>query len=154
MKYSAILLACMMTVNVKAQASEEKLADLENLRWKYRVILIFAREPYMSNALNNLAELKAEIEERDIAWFVLGDNTLHTNYDGNLEDKLREELMDSYFTPVPAETAVRLIGKDGSLKSRSSDLDLEATFGLIDRMPMRREEMRRRNGVRVKGQSK
>ena len=143
-----------MTVNVKAQASEEKLADLENLRWKYRVILIFAREPYMSNALNNLAELKAEIEERDIAWFVLGDNTLHTNYDGNLEDKLREELMDSYFTPVPAETAVRLIGKDGSLKSRSSDLDLEATFGLIDRMPMRREEMRRRNGVRVKGQSK
>ncbi len=147
MKYSAILLACMMTVNVKAQASEEKLADLENLRWKYRVILIFAREPYMSNALNNLAELKAEIEERDIAWFVLGDNTLHTNYDGNLEDKLREELMDSYFTPVPAETAVRLIGKDGSLKSRSSDLDLEATFGLIDRMPMRREEMRRRNGV-------
>ncbi|MDX2427222.1 MAG: DUF4174 domain-containing protein [Xanthomonadales bacterium] len=154
MKYSAILLACMMTVNVKAQASEEKLADLENLRWKYRVILIFAREPYMSNALNNLAELKTEIEERDIAWFVLGDNTLHTNYDGNLEDKLREELMDSYFTPVPAETAVRLIGKDGSLKSRSSDLDLEATFGLIDRMPMRREETRRRNGVRVKGQSK
>ena len=134
-----------MTVNINAQASEEKPAGLEDLRWEYRVILIFAREPYMSNALNNLDEFKAEIEERDIAWFVLGDNTLHTNYDGNLEDKLREELMDSYFTPVPTETAVRLIGKDGSLKSRSSDLDLEATFGLIDRMPMRREEMRRKS---------
>ena len=145
MKYSAFLLACMMMVNVNARVSEEKLADLSDLRWKYRVILIFAHEPHMSNALNNLAELKAEIEERDIAWFVLGDNTLHTNYDGNLEDKLREELMDSYFTPVPTETAVRLIGKDGSLKSRSSDLDLEATFGLIDRMPMRREEMRRKS---------
>ena len=135
----------MVTLNINAQASEEKPASLEDLRWKHRVILIFAREPYLSNALSNLDELKAEIEERDIAWFVLGDNTLHTNYDGKLDDQLREELMDSYFTPVPTETAVRLIGKDGTLKSSSSDLNLEATFGLIDRMPMRREEMRRRS---------
>jgi hypothetical protein len=28
------------------------------------------------------------------------------------------------------------------LKSRSTNLDLEATFGVIDRMPMRRAEMR------------
>lgn len=39
---------------------------------------------------------------------------------------------------------VLLIGKDGGVKSRSSDLDLEATFGLIDQMPMRREEIRRK----------
>jgi len=135
----------MVTLNINAQASEEKPASLEDLRWKHRVILIFAREPYLSNALSNLDELKAEIEERDIAWFVLGDNMLHTNYDGKLDDQLREELMDSYFTPVPTETAVRLIGKDGTLKSSSIDLNLEATFGLIDRMPMRREEMRSRS---------
>lgn len=135
----------MVTININAQASEEKPASLEDFRWKHRVILIFAREPYLSNALSNLDELKAEIEERDIAWFVLGDNTLHTNYDGKLDDQLREELMDSYFTPVPTETAVRLIGKDGTLKSSSIDLNLEATFGLIDRMPMRREEMRSRS---------
>ena len=135
----------MVTLNINAQASEERPASLEDLRWKHRVILIFAREPYLSNALSNLDELKAEIEERDIAWFVLDDNTLHTNYDGKLDDQLREELMDSYFTPVPTETAVRLIGKDGTLKSSSIDLNLEATFGLIDRMPMRREEMRSRS---------
>ena len=135
----------MVTLNINAQASEEKPAGLEDLRWKHRVILIFAREPYLSNAFSNLEDLKAEIEERDIAWFVLGDNTLHTNYDGKLEDQLREELMASYFTPVPTETAVRLIGKDGTLKSRSSDLDLEATFGVIDQMPMRRAEMRRKS---------
>jgi hypothetical protein len=135
----------MVTLNINAQASEEGPASLEDLRWKHRVILIFAREPYLSNALSNLDELKAEIEERDIAWFVLDDNTLHTNYDGKLDDQLREKLMDSYFTPVPTETAVRLIGKDGTLKSSSIDLNLEATFGLIDRMPMRREEMRSRS---------
>ena len=135
----------MMMVNVNARASEERPANLQDLRWNYRVILIFAREPCLSNALNNLAEFETEIEERDIAWFVLGDNTVHTNYDGRLEDTLRDELMDSYFTPMPVETVVRLIGKDGTLKSSSSDLDLEATFGLIDRMPMRRAEMRRKS---------
>ena len=145
MKFAAILLTCIMTVNVNAQVLEEKPASLEDLRWQYRVILIFARDQYLSNALNNLDEFKAEIEERDIAWFVLDDNMLHTNYDGRLEDNLRQELMDSYFTPLPAETAVRLIGKDGTVKSRSIDLDLEATFGLIDRMPMRRAEMRRKS---------
>ncbi|NNK97685.1 MAG: DUF4174 domain-containing protein [Xanthomonadales bacterium] len=142
MKYAAILLACMMTVNFNAQAAEDELAGLQDLRWKYRVVLIFAREPYISNALQNLDDFKAEIEARDIAWFVLGESTLDTNYDGKLDDQLREALMDSYFTPMPAETAVRLIGKDGTVKSRSIDLDLEATFGLIDQMPMRRAEMR------------
>ena len=106
------ILACMVTLNINAQASEVKLSSLEDLRWKYRVILIFAREPYLSNALSNLDELKSEIEERDIAWFVLGDNTLHSNYDGKLDDQLCEALMDRYFTPVPTETAVRLIGKE------------------------------------------
>jgi hypothetical protein len=145
MKYSAILLACMVSLNINTRASEEKQAGLEDLRWKYRVILIFAREPYFSNALSNLDEFKAEIEERDIAWFVLDDNSLHTNYVGKLDDQLREELMGSYFKPVPSETAVLLLGKDGAIKSRSTDLDLETTFGLIDQMPMRRAEMRRKS---------
>ena len=135
----------MVSLITNARASEEKPVGLQDLRWEYRVILVFAREPYLSNALSNLEEFKAEIEDRDIAWFVLGDNTLHTNYRGKLGDQLREELMDSCFTPVPAESAVCLIGKDGTLKSCSADLDLEATFGLIDQMPMRRAEMRRKS---------
>lgn len=49
-------------------------------------------------------------------WFELGEDTLHTNYDRTLDDKLRKTLMDSYFTPTPGETAVRLIGKDANLK--------------------------------------
>ena len=145
MKCFAILLACMMTMSLNADVSEQQLLGLDNLRWKYRVILVFARQPYLSNALSNLEEFAAAIEERDITWFVLDDDSLHTNYDGTMSDKLHEQLMNSHFTPVPAETAVLLIGKDGTLKSRSSDMDLEATFGLIDQMPMRREEMRRKS---------
>ena len=143
---AASVLACMaITFSFNAKALEEKPLGLDDLRWKHRVILVFAREPYTSNALANLEQLAAEVEERDIAWFVLDDNALHTNYSGKLEVDLRSQLLDRYFTPVPTETAVLLIGKDGTLKSRSSNLDFEAEFGLIDQMPMRREEMRRKS---------
>ena len=134
-----------MTISFNAGALEEKPAGLDDLRWKYRVILVSALEPYRSSALANLDEFAAQIEERDIAWFVLGDDELHTNLKGELAGMLREQILDRYFTPVPTETAVLLIGKDGTIKSRSSDLDLEATFGLIDRMPMRQAEMQRKS---------
>ena len=146
MKFPTNLFACLITISFNSGALEEKPAGLDDLRWKYRVILVSALEPYRSSALANLDEFAAQIEERDIAWFVLGDDELHTNLKGELAGMLREQILDRYFTPVPTETAVLLIGKDGTIKSRSSDLDLEATFGLIDRMPMRQAEMQRKSG--------
>jgi hypothetical protein len=126
-----------------AKADGDRPESLEDLRWQYRVILVFAPEPQAARALSNLAEFSAGIEERDIAWFLLGEeNSLHTNFDEALQPGFREQLMARYFMPVPNGTAVLLIGKDGTVKSRSGDLDLEATFGLIDQMPMRRAEMR------------
>ena len=146
MKCSTMLLIWLMTLSTNAKALEEKPIDLDDLRWKHRVILVSAHEPDTSIALANLNEFAAEIEERDIAWFVLSDDQLHTNYKGKLNHTLREQIIDRYFTTVQNETSVLLVGKDGDLKSHSSDLNLEATFGLIDQMPMRREEIRRKSG--------
>ena len=78
-----------------------------------------------------------------MVWFLFANDELHSNYPGDLGNGFREQLLERYFTPAPAETMVVLIGKDGGVKSRSPDLDLEATFGLIDQMPMRKAEMRR-----------
>ena len=143
MKFISIILLCMTTLSDISQAGDNTLVDLDSLRWEYRVILVFAREPQASRAVLNLGDFAAGIEERDIAWFVLDEGTLRSNYEGTLSETLHEQLLNSYFTPAPSDTAVLLIGKDGGVKSRSSDLDLEATFGLIDQMPMRRQEMRR-----------
>jgi hypothetical protein len=143
-----LLLTGMITVSDATSAGDSALDDIASLRWNYRVILVHAREPLASRAVVNLHEFAAGIEERDIAWFVLDDTGLRSNYDGTLGETLRERLMTDYFSPVPSEPVVLLIGKDGGVKSRSSDLDLEATFGLIDQMPMRRQEMRRqRDGL-------
>lgn len=143
MRFSAILLASLVLASTTLQASEEKLASLESLQWKYRVLVVFANEPFATAALENLRVFATETEERDMVWFLLANSKLHTNYPGKLGNRLREHLLNHYFTPTPAETMVLLIGKDGGVKSRGSDLDLEATFGLIDQMPMRKAEMRR-----------
>lgn len=139
----ATLVFWLMATTQNANAGDAKLAGLEDLRWEYRVILVLAGEPHASRALANLQEFAVAIEERDIAWFVLAGEALHTNYNGALDPELRENLVAGYFTPKPSDTAVLLIGKDGQVKSESSELNLEQTFGLIDQMPMRRQEMRR-----------
>lgn len=144
MKFLAVLLASLMSVSPHLQASKEELVGLESLKWKYRVLLVFVQEPFVSTALQNLSELEEGIEERDLIWFLLADDQLHTNYRGRLGHELRELLLDQHFTPTPVETIKILIGKDGSLKSRDPGLDLDSTFALIDQMPMRKEEMRRR----------
>ena len=123
-------------------AMDEKLANLESLRWKNRVILVYASQASSAeNAANNLAELAEGVADRDISWFVIQGEKLVTNHAGNVDKSLREQLLETYFNPVPASTEVILIGKDGGVKSRSGDLDLEATFNLIDQMPMRIQEM-------------
>ena len=144
MSYLTLLLNLMMTVGESARAADTPLNDLDALRWSHRVILVFAPGPQASRAAANLGDFAAGIEDRDIVWFVLDGDTLRSNYHGTLGDTLPEQLLERYFSPRPAGTSVVLIGKDRGVKSRSADLDLEATFGLIDRMPMRRREMQRR----------
>ena len=53
-----------------------------------------------------------------------------------------ESLRDR-FAIDSGDFGLRLVGKDGGVKSTGPDLNLEATFGLIDQMPMRKAEMRR-----------
>jgi len=144
MSYLTLLLTLVMTVSESTGAPGPRLTHLDELRWSHRVILVFAPGPQASRAAANLADFAAGIEDRDIVWFVLDGDTLRSNYPGTLGDTLPEQLVERYFSPLPAGTSVVLIGKDGGVKSRSTDLDLEATFGLIDRMPMRRREMQRR----------
>ncbi len=140
-----MLLACMMIASTHIPASDRALLGLDDLRWNYRVILVYATDSDWESALASLERLDAEVEDRDIAWFVIDDETMQSNLDGKLEEGLRAQILGRYFTPEPAETTLLLVGKDGTLKSIASGLEFEAAFGLIDQMPMRIEEMRRKS---------
>ena len=68
---------------------------------------------------------------------------------GNLLDEARAEWYYQYFGVDPRLFTVILVGLDGTEKFRSVGLPITANelFYLIDRMPMRQAELRRRGGI-------
>jgi hypothetical protein len=109
--------------------------NLDELRWKERVILIYApkgseKQLGRQEALLRLHDV--ELTERDITQIVVRAPA------ENPEIAKRFKLSDAGFS-------VLLIGKDGGEKLRSHEIvSPETLCRLIDSMPMRKEEMRER----------
>ena len=113
------------------------LSDLDSLEWKNRVVVV--NEPKnQDESLQHLKAQVAEIDDRDIIWFLIKDDNALTNYSGLLS---REFVSNMRERLGPVKCKVILIGKDGGIKSQSDYLDLEAIFSEIDAMPMRQLEM-------------
>jgi len=132
-----LLLICAMTPPLSAQVD-----PLASYRWDYRVILVSAPTEDVEERVSELVDAKAAIEERHIRWFVLGGEALASNEPESAEPGLDAALLKHGFADQQGGTQVRLIGKDGGVKLRSTELDLKAIFARIDSMPMRRAEMR------------
>ncbi|WP_417724986.1 DUF4174 domain-containing protein [Salipiger sp.] len=107
------------------------LSDLAGLRWKHRVLLIFAPSGTDGRYLRQLALLELTepgLKARDM--LILSDLA------GRGVSALRDRFAPDGFRVV-------LLGKDGLVKLDRSGLVRPADlFGLIDGMPMRRREMR------------
>lgn len=106
-------------------------------QWKNRVILLYSPstgQEMLRKQQEILDEDEAALKDRDLV-------VLHiTPESGNSFQQIqsRYNLKDS-FTFV-------LLGKDGGVKKQSEELvSLEALFSLIDSMPMRQAEMRRKD---------
>ncbi|MBA6419149.1 DUF4174 domain-containing protein [Pseudomonas sp. 5Ae-yellow] len=137
MKYLLTLFLCLFSVVAQSQ-ERVMLNDITSLKWQNRIIIV--SEPQAgANAAALLEQNVAEINERDVIWFVINGQTIKTNYQGYLTADLRETLMAKY-TLNAGETI--LIGKDGGTKRRLDTLDLDTLFSAIDAMPMRQSEMR------------
>ncbi len=102
-------------------AASERSPDLEPYRWRHRVLVISApsaMDPRLSAMRRDLRESSCSLTERDLA--VLE----HVGAPGFL---------------------VRLVGKDGREKlRRETPVTVVEILSLIDAMPMRQEERRRR----------
>ena len=113
------------------------LSDLDSLEWKNRIIVVNETKNE-DEYLKLLKEQVAEIDDRDIIWFIIKDDLAITNYTGQLS---REFVSNTRKRLGPAQGNVILIGKDGGIKYQSDYLNLEAIFSEIDAMPMRQLEM-------------
>lgn len=107
---------------------------LEELRWKKRVVVIYApagSEGQLARQEQSLRTHKVELDERDVTQILLREPAENRR----IADRFK--LAEAGFT-------VLLIGKDGGEKLRSHDVVSPATLcRLIDSMPMRQEEMRK-----------
>lgn len=115
------------------------LSELASLQWQNRIVIIDQAED-KKDILDQLDKYTAEINDRDIVWFIFKHDRLLTNYAGKISEDFSSKARERYDT---MRSKVILIGKDGGIKARYNRVDLEAVFSDIDAMPMRQYEMQR-----------
>ncbi|KUF12846.1 hypothetical protein AVJ23_01895 [Pseudoponticoccus marisrubri] len=106
-------------------------AELGDLQWQARPVLVFADGPEDQRFRQQMTALRASsdgLAARDIV--------VLTDTDPSAKGRLRAALAVEGFT-------VLLVGKDGGVKLRSDEpIATDDLFSTIDAMPMRQREMR------------
>ena len=144
-RLSCWLLLALLTGRVQAllaQASTAKPLSLERVlragQGRQRLLLLLATtadQPDFQRQRAQLADQSTGLAERDF-------RVVEVLYD-QLGPGDRPLLLRKLGGPLPAFAAV-LIGKDGGVKLRQTrPVTPQELFGLVDQMPMRRQEMRR-----------
>jgi hypothetical protein len=114
---SVIIVACLMVGCVGALTSDTTLPNLTDHQWRHRVVVIDTPSSQSVDYLRQTKALEAAsagLRERDVV----------------------------IVTQAASTFRVRLIGKDGGVKfSRTTPVDAETLFDLIDAMPMRQAEL-------------
>ena len=122
--------------------------SLDDHLWKDRVVLIFSPDFQSGKGKDQFSILnkeKVELEDRKLIIYQLSPETA---LKGTLpiDDLVFIKEMYQRFSIPKDEFSVLLIGLDGGEKLKQSALlTTEELFGIIDRMPMRKNELRRRN---------
>ena len=145
--FIATLLSCeRREVEEMLKNSELKQVDLDKYRWKNRLVLIFAPSKEDSFYLEQKSEFEGksdEFEDRDIIMIELLKTGISTVAEVPLTYNQQSLLRKKFH--VVDDFVFILIGKDGTVKLRAKQPVLcDEIFSLIDSMPMRKEEMRRK----------
>ena len=134
-----LLFAALLAATFTTACSHADAGAVPSLTGRYRVIAVFVGNARRASSLTNAFKSSPGLDERDIAWFVLGPHQITSNID-NVPDR---STLDKLHT-VDGFQAV-LIGKDGTLKaSQLGGLDIQGLLDAIDQMPMRQHEMQQR----------
>ena len=121
--------------------------DFSNYQWENRVLLVIysAEEDSLRKQQECILEMdEAGLNDRRIKVFFIGEEE-YTLW-GGMKDTLSFEARSFLESYEVKDFAVLLLGLDGGMKLKtSSPIELSQLFSLIDRMPMRRAEMKTKN---------
>lgn len=133
--------------NTTENREEEMIdrVDLEEHRWKDRVILLFAERSEQRDyqkMQEALARESAGVAERDLIIYHLFFDEVGRLNEEPVSSEAAAALASQYDVATDVFTYL-LIGKDGGVKMRANEaVSLESIFARIDSMPMRQREMR------------
>ncbi len=122
--------------------------DLADYRWKNRLLLIFAPNETVKDFATFSRRLNAEnfnVLDRDLVVFRIFE-TASSRVDNQPLSPEDAQALRLRFDIKLGQFTVILVGKDGGVKLiQKRQANLEEIFDLIDRMPMRRQEMREKS---------
>ncbi|MBT8282033.1 MAG: DUF4174 domain-containing protein [Muriicola sp.] len=116
--------------------------DLSDYRWKNRILLLSDSGEMLQKSKKQIelfAAYQEDMEERDLI-FLIFDGKVGRDQDFKIISQI------SRTDNIARSEGVFLIGKDGGVKWESEFfVKPSVIFEIIDSMPMRRSEMRRKN---------
>ena len=139
----------LMAVSVfSCRDAQAQSLDLSVFQWKNRLLILFApnySHPLFDALRQSLAARRSEAAERDLVIFEIFESAASSMNNEVIDPATARRLREKFDVPAHGFTVI-LIGKDGGIKlQRQERTHLDDIFALIDSMPMRQEEMRRRN---------
>jgi hypothetical protein len=147
LKTFAVIFLILMAL-ILCNPGEATSMDLTQFQWKNRLLLLFAPDsshPSFQHLQSQIIDQKSEVTDRDLIVFsVLVENPSQMN--GAALDRQEADSLRERFAVPPNDFRIILIGKDGGVKLKREDrVDLAEVFELIDSMPMRRNEIEKKN---------
>lgn len=115
-------------------------SSIEDFQWENRLLVISIGDPEL---VRQIERERSDLEDRDLRVFVLGG-------DGKSEHPANKGLSGEFGKRLRIEAGkprVFLIGKDGrtTLSWQRKNFTFRKLYARIDAMPMRRQEMKKRN---------
>lgn len=129
-----------------AQGSEVDF-DLSKFRWKNRVVIAFAPTadvPEYAAFRRAWDAQEDDVKDRDLILLTVPEQGDKYVGDARLSARQASRLRRKFQLESGRVTFI-LIGKDGTVKLRQSELQLPTLFDVIDAMPMRQAEMARQS---------
>lgn len=141
--FQNILITAMAVFGV-ATSANSTASELDRLKWKNRILLIFSSDADSSALLRQrqlLSRSPADVGERDLVIVeIIGGKASALGQPGL---GLDAKALQKRYQAEGASFKVVLIGKDGGSKlERDRPIDSTELFRTIDAMPMRQSEMR------------
>ena len=143
-----IFLSLVLSIACAPAFADPAAQFMRDFTWKNRVLLLFAPDALHAEFRRQrqiLAAVPPGLADRDLAIVTVRADS-GVRVDGE-PGKIDAGALQRRYAVGPGEFRVVLVGKDGGVKlARPQAVPATALFELIDAMPMRRDEMRRRDG--------